>query len=144
MIFCWHRGKPFPWWAESDYILRATQLLHGLISTFFFFFFLLLLVLLLRLSRFHFCFSLTPPYSFRQVPWLLMVPQHASPPLLWGHSVLLHTVGSVNGFCSTKGCHQLLLCITRHKQVRYKDPASRGRKRLLLLDYKDGEHATPR
>lgn len=56
------------------------------------------LVLLLSLSFHSFFLFFSPPIFF-QVPWLLMVPQHAST-VLWGHSVLLH--GSVTAFCNTK------------------------------------------
>lgn len=83
-------------------------------------------VLLLSLSIF-----LSPPI-FLQVPWLLMVPQHASP-LLWGHSVLLHS--SLTGFCSTKDV-TISCCVLQatSKEDTKIQGAEGGRWRRLLLD----------
>lgn len=105
---------------SGGYILRATQLLHAPI---FFFFSSCPLAQSLHIS-------LVP--IFHQVPWHLMVPQHASP-LLWGRSVLLHS--SLTGFCSTKDV-TISCCVLQatSKEDTKIQGAEGGRWRLLLLD----------
>lgn len=66
---------------SSGYILRAAQLLHALV--FFSLFFSCPPAQSLLISFFLFSFFFSQPPSFFQVPWLLMVLQHASL-LLWG------------------------------------------------------------
>lgn len=104
--------------------LRDTRLPHALISFF--------LSLLLSLSFFFLPLVLLHPPIFLQVPWLLMVPQHASL-LLWGHSVQLHS--SISGFCSTK--HVTISCCVLQapsKEGTKNWGADRRTWWLLLLD----------
>lgn len=107
---------------SSGYILRATQLLDALI------FFLSCPFAQSLLISFFF-FSLTPPI-FLQVPWLLMVPQHASP-LLWGHSALLHS--SVTAFCSTKDVTVSCCVLQATSKEDAKIQGAEGARWMLLL-----------